>query len=744
MPTAFVLYLDHSKVGPAFELLRKFSNPLASGQPHITIRYPVDRLRWVRPKYLRISVPSIDLVEPGAFGDNADASGRNTTVFIRCASHQLEGLEYKPKFPFSVFHLTIYDGSSGDFARSLMTVLDAFKWHRQLTLPADTHLTEISIGVSKSRRSASPTLTDSAARLLSEVAPGVEAGSLATLDAPKRLELTRYVCQWIHENTLPVPSSPHTTEPITQLTLPGGLWPDDAPRTSSTPHRSRSIATRASRQSTRTETRQLGMFLTPPELAVDIARAALDALGEDTGIHFGDPALGAGTFFKALSQLVPASRVASAIGVELDPFRFIDDQRAWSSKGLEIVPGDFLHMADLPRRNLILANPPYVRHQDIPTDYKRALRERASLQTGSAISGLSGLYVYFLLLSHAWMRDDGVAAWLIPSEFTDSLYGAAVRAYLSKAVQLIRLHLFDADDVQFENARVSSVVVIFQKRQSSPEGHTTVTKGGSLSRPKLIRRIAVRDLRHASGWRHLAEGTSEPSVSGVRLGDVFRVRRGIATGANAYFVMTRDQAAQRRLPNEALRPVLPRARMLTTDVVERDADGYPNCEPKLCVLDCDIPEDELCRRFPTMRAYLDKGRDLGIPMRHVVRERHPWYKQEVRDPAPFLCTYMGRTKDGGPPLRFLRNESDATALNTYLLLYPSPSLARMLQGDSGRTDEVFAILKCAAHTVLRHAGRIYGDGLHKIEPRELQAIPLGEVPSWLSALAEARLPIAAR
>jgi adenine-specific DNA-methyltransferase len=54
------------------------------------------------------------------------------------------------------------------------------------------------------------------------------------------------------------------------------------------------------------------------------------------------------------------------------------------------------------------------------------------------------------------MADDGYAAWLIPSEFMDVNYGAALKRYLTDHVTLIRVHRFDPADVQFGDALVSS------------------------------------------------------------------------------------------------------------------------------------------------------------------------------------------------------------------------------------------------------------------------------------------------
>jgi hypothetical protein len=83
---------------------------------------------------------------------------------------------------------------------------------------------------------------------------------------------------------------------------------------------------------------------------------------------------------------------------------------------------------------------------------------------------------------------------------------------------------------------------------------------------------------------------------------------------------------------------------------------------------------------------------------------------------------MGRRR-GGRCLRFIRNRSDATATNVYHLLYPTPLLARKLDASGGLLDRLWATLQ-AAEPDLDSAGRTYGGGLVKIEPRELEAIAL--------------------
>ena len=106
-----------------------------------------------------------------------------------------------------------------------------------------------------------------------------------------------------------------------------------------------------------------------------------------------------------------------------------------------------------------------------------------------------------------------------------------------------------------------------------------------------------------------------------------------------------------------LKPILPGSRHLKGDVIEADADGYPKLERPLVVIDCDLPEDSLRDHYPDFWSYLQEGRRQGIDSGYLASRRSPWYSQERRAPAPFLCTYMGRQGADGNPFRFFRNHS---------------------------------------------------------------------------------------
>jgi adenine-specific DNA-methyltransferase len=477
------------------------------------------------------------------------------------------------------------------------------------------------------------------------------------------------------------------------------------------------------------ERNRLGQFATPTALAVEILRYAKKLLPERGKLRFLDPAIGTGAFYSALVRVFSQSRIDAALGFEIDPQYARKAQALWGDTPLEVVPDDFTKAVppedDADKATLVICNPPYVRHHHLAPDDKIRLHNLSARIAGVNLSGLAGLYCHFLCIAQQWMARDGLAGWLIPSEFMDVNYGMAVKLYLLSKVTLLRIHRFDPADVQFDDALVSSAVVWF-KNAPPPEGHATeFTYGGTLLEPRLSRRVAADALRHSPKWTKYPMATEAAAAKrkGPVLADLFTINRGIATGSNDFFILTPEKARQLDLPARFLKPILPSPRYLDVGEIQADSQGNPLIKHRV-LLDCNLPPNQVREEYPALWAYLESGAKAGVSAGYLCTHRSPWYAQECRPPARFICTYMGRhTKEARGPFRFILNHSKVTAANTYLLLYPKARLARVLKERPEAAVAIWRELNSIPVEAILGEGRIYGGGLYKIEPRELANAP---------------------
>lgn len=482
------------------------------------------------------------------------------------------------------------------------------------------------------------------------------------------------------------------------------------------------------------ERNKWGQFATPPALADDIMRYALSLCDEEP-VSFLEPSSGSGSFISALYRNLSESGQAESVsGIELDP-RFAEVARnLWGPFGAEIFEGDFLTenpVAD-GSVSLLVANPPYSRHHHLSSDQKAVYRVEAERHLGITPSGLSGLYLYFILRAHQYLKEGAISAWLIPSEFLDVNFGRELKHYLKEKVTLRRIHRFEPDDEKFADAMVTSSVVVFENRVPSGDEAIELTSGGTVTAPARMVALSRDDLPFEAKWTPAFSGKSIiRDVAVPRFDSFFKIRRGIATGGNKFFVLPREKIEELGIWSANVVPMMPASRYLKSNVVETDRDGFPSNVPQLGLLSTQATEDTIEDVDPRLAGYFASASET-VRNGYLVRSRNPWYKQEHRDPAPFLLTYMGRSRDvEAKPFRFILNKSKAIATNGYLMIYPIGPLQAALDRELTTLEDIHEVLLSITADDLRDGGRVYGGGLHKVEPKELAAMDASAIASLI-------------
>src|SRR6266545_3037399 len=118
-------------------------------------------------------------------------------------------------------------------------------------------------------------------------------------------------------------------------------------------------------QRTQSERNRLGQFATPFALAREIVEASLAYLPDEQPVQFLDPAFGTGAFYSALLHSC-SERVVSAAGFEIDSHYGAPAFKLWAPTKLRLQIADFTKATmERPCANLLICNPPYVRHHHL-------------------------------------------------------------------------------------------------------------------------------------------------------------------------------------------------------------------------------------------------------------------------------------------------------------------------------------------------------------------------------------------
>ena len=466
--------------------------------------------------------------------------------------------------------------------------------------------------------------------------------------------------------------------------------------------------------------RAKGQFWTPEWVADAMVAYTLDGGYSDLL----DPAVGLGAFFHAARKMEAERGLAVSLhGYEIDPVVLEDARR----RGLRADDVDRVTLRDFiaePPRTLygaIVANPPYIRHHRLAPETKRRLKQISTTTFGSALDGRAGLHVYFLVRALQMLKKSGRLAFIMPADTCEGVFSPILWHWIANNFRIDTIVTFAPEATPFPG--VDTNPLIFMLANEHPEKRFNWVKCLD-SHPTALMdwvrfgnrmdalEVCERDLEEG-----LATGFSRPpqarnQAATRTLGDYADVIRGISTGANSFFFLTKSQLDSLGMPNEFVVRSIGRTRDATeTEISRKSLDDLEIRGKPTFLLSLDSrPFDQ----FPQpVQGYLMQGVLQGIHRRPLIATRNPWYKTETRVPPPFLFAYLGRRSS-----RFIYNTERVVPLSCFHCVYPKSN-------DAEFTERLWKILQHPDTVAnLSLVGKSYGSGAIKVEPRALERLPL--------------------
>jgi len=472
--------------------------------------------------------------------------------------------------------------------------------------------------------------------------------------------------------------------------------------------------------------KKLGQFFTPMFIS-DLMTEWI--MNNESGTEILDPALGLGIFFRA---------IAKNHYRDIKKFKFvgyeIDEKMVKTAKNLfldipeiniRIFNKDYLTEDWERKYDGIVCNPPYLKFHDY--EPKDALLNMFNARLGMKLSGFTNIYTLFILKSIWQLRNYGRAAYIVPSEFLNSDYGKNVKKYIKRSGTLRFVIIIDFNLGLFEDAITTTAILLFAKDKNNEEVEFINIK--SLEEIKLIKNyilsypftrkkgrvVKIKELDEAQKWRiYYQEINGNKYKYLVPFSRYAKVSRGIATGANNYFMFSEGKRAKYGIKMAFLLPCLAKAyyarkHFFTND----DFKKLRKTDKPVYLLNAKDLLDENLRR------YIELGEKQGIDKRYLTSHRTPWYSLENRPPAPILVTVFNRTG-----LRFVRNEAGVYNLTAFHCVYLKPDIIP-------KVNLLMAyLITDVAQEIFEDSRREYGGGLRKFEPNDLNnafVVDLGKI-----------------
>ena len=395
----------------------------------------------------------------------------------------------------------------------------------------------------------------------------------------------------------------------------------------------------------------LGQWFTPPQVADLTLSLVLPDPAESRRLI--DPACGDGVFLdRARARGVSE---ADLVGVD------IDDAAATACRSrlphARVVTGDIFAVDVGTGFDAVVGNPPYVRQERLSGAAKRQMVATLAADwpdTSSSeleqLVGRGDLAAAFILHSLHLARPGARLGFVVSSALLDAGYAGWLWHLFARYGRVVAV--VDAPRERwFREAAVNAVILIMERgstaeharfvrlRVDTEAAAARVSGLADLDHVGEVRQVLAADpgswaaaLRADATWFAFADRAHDALV---RLDEVAEVRRGVTSGANGFFYLTRARAAELTLEPELLAPLVrsPRERGAATIAIDPAATSH-------VALVCPRERAALAD-FPAARKYIDANRECRH--RPTLRARSSWWSLPVRPARLFLTkAYAGR------------------------------------------------------------------------------------------------------
>lgn len=447
-----------------------------------------------------------------------------------------------------------------------------------------------------------------------------------------------------------------------------------------------------------------GQFFTP----TPVARLMVKWVMKDAPKTILDPAFGLGVFYDEVIKINSGNKVCFA-GYEIDNHIIDYFNHNGRSPNLQLINNDYLE-AEVGSFDSIICNPPYMRFQRFLN--RHDVLPKIEEKIGKRLIGYSNISSVFLVKALKELNINGNLAFIMPFEFFNTGYGKEIKKSLLENHLLKQIIIFSNEKEIFPDA-TTTVCVLFCKNDGKEEAIkiTHIKANEEINNISDIsdfyqREIMPSDLPYNKKWTPIilslfSEQAPPDGFCNLFLYGTFT--RGIATGANDFFALTKSKIEKWKLGDNNICKCITKSPQIRKAVfTELDFNTLHNADKPVHCLDVKDHENQ------EIQKYINEGEKLGYHERYLTKTRNTWYKIENRKPAPILFGVFNRGR-----LKVIRNFTTAINFTCFHSFYPNMFGQQLV-------NKLFVyLLSDIGQKIIKTNKRSYGNELDKFEPGDL-------------------------
>lgn len=466
-----------------------------------------------------------------------------------------------------------------------------------------------------------------------------------------------------------------------------------------------------------TNKRRTGSFYTPKIIAdflVDYLSKKLN--GENLTVL--EPSSGDGIFIKTIyNHSVLSKQVKKVVAVEREKVELDKVKAITKCNTLKTIHSDFLDFqkSNNTKFDLVIGNPPYIKKNILKAEQIAHCESIHKIFPTLSENKIKNIWTAFLVRSIDFLNDNGILAFVLPSELLQVKFSAELRTLILNEFE--RVEIFTFTELLFKDCKGQDTILLIGEKKSNQKGvfYTNIEKLNDLEERNfsLAENVNIRE----SKWTHHHLTTDEIELlekvkKQLQTANHYCTSKaGIVTAANNYFIVD-SKTVQEYSLKKYVKEIIQKGSFVNGSVIltQVDFENLVNqSKPTFLIA---LNKSTKIKSNEKIHQYLDKGLDLKINERYKTSIREKWY--EVPNIGKASEAFFFKRCNEYPKL--IKNNANVLATDS--------AYAIEMREEYDIENLIFSFYNSLTLSFAELNGRFYGGGVLELTPNEFKNLPV--------------------